>query len=175
MTLLLRGAIAAALLACAPATPGIELSVSEPGFLSIDGVYYGFGLRQPEPPIATQAKIAMLGAEGFHLQTLFDPGECTRNDGSPATRSGAGTPRLRHADLPLAESGLIEGLALAVAAPGLPPSLGIAQCRGISVVHWRSSDGDVRCAERIRFPFERGECPQLDRSDPGYISHSDFE
>jgi hypothetical protein len=169
------GAIALFLLALAPAVPGIELSVSEPGFLSIDGAYYGYGLRQPAPPGITYATIALLGADGFYLRTLLDTGTCQRSDGSAPTLAGPGTPRLRFADLPLAQSPSAEGLALATIGSGQAAALKLASCRGINVLHWRSADGDVSCGERIRFPFERGECPLLDQLDPNYISHGGFE
>lgn len=175
MTKLLRGGVAALLLACASAAPAIEISVVEPGFLSIDGVYYGFGLRQPAPPAPTFARIALLGSEGFYLHTLFDPGECRRVDGSAPTLVAEGTPRLRFADLPLSPETPADGLALATTAPGQPASVRLSGCRGINVLHWRSADGDVACDQRIRFPFERGECPQLDLADPGYIHHGSFE
>lgn len=173
MTLLLRGAIAAALLACAPAAYSIELSVSEPGFLSIDGLYYSFGLREPAVS-AKFAKVAMLGSEGFYLQTLLEMGSCQRSEGAPATMAGTGTRRLRAADMPLADAGLIEGLALALDS-GQSTNLRIASCKQIAVLHLQSADGNVRCEQHFRFPFERGECPQLDALDPTYITHSGFE
>ena len=170
---LLRGALAVFLLAGAPDSPGIELSVNEPGFLSIDGAYYAFGLRG-EPVVESRARIAMLGSDGFYLQSLVDIGSCRRADDSPATLAGAGEARLRFADLPLDQSAVVEGLALAVGT-SQSASLRIASCQGIAVLHWQSADGDLRCGQRFGFPFQRGECPQLDRLDPAYLSYSGFE
>ena len=170
---LLRGAFAALLLACAPDSTGIELSVSEPGFLSIDGAYYAYGLREP-PAAGGQAKVAMLGNDGFYLQTLVDIGSCQRADGNPATLAATGTPRLRFADAPLDQSSVVEGLALAVGS-SQSASVRIASCQGIAVLHWQSADGDLRCGQHLGFPFQRGECPQLDRLDPAHVSYSGFE
>jgi hypothetical protein len=149
----------------------VSLQVPEPGYLSIDGVYYGYGFRDPEPVPPLRATLRSLGAEGFHLRTRFALGACTRQDGSPASVVGSGQPRLRFGDAePVAdESGL------ALAAGNGAARVAMAVCRAATVLFLRSADGQVGCAERIAFPFQRGECPLLDASDPGFVFFAGFD
>lgn len=149
----------------------ISLQVPEPGYLSIDGVYYGYGFREPEPVPPLRATLSSLGGEGFHLRTRFALGECSRQDGSAASVVGSGQPRLRFGDADPVEGE--SGLALAASAGSA--RVAMAVCRSATVLFLRSADGAVGCGERIAFPFQRGECPLLDASDPGYVFFAGFD
>jgi hypothetical protein len=151
----------------------VSLQVPEPGYLSIDGVYYGYGLRDPEPVPPLNAVLSLLGGDGFHLRSVFALGNCRRQDGSAATAVGAGQPRLRFGDAAPVEGEA--GLALATSLPSGSASVGMAVCKAATVLFLRSADGYVACAERIAFPFQRGECPQLDASDPGFVFFGGFD
>ena len=151
----------------------VSLSVPEPGYLSIDGVYYGYGLRNPEPVPPLRAALSSLGSDGFHLRTPLALGACTRQDGSAASVVGSGQARLRFGDAePVAGE---PGLALATTPSAPSARVAMAVCRAATVLFLRSADGQVACAERIAFPFQRGECPLLDASDPGYVFFGGFD
>jgi len=151
----------------------VSLQVPEPGYLAIDGVYYGYGLRDPAPVPPVNAVLSLLGNDGFHLRSVFHLGDCRREDGTAVPIVGAGQPRLRFGD-----AGPVEGetgLALAAGPGSGAASVGMAVCKAATVLFLRSADGHVACAERIAFPFQRGECPRLDASDPGFVFFGGFD
>lgn len=160
--------LAASLAGAASAT---TLSLPEPGYLVIDGQYFGYGLRPP-PASSGSALLSALGAEGFHFHTVLELGQCSRANGTaPSLPDGAA--RFRSADSELPPN--LPGLAFAAAEPGAAVRVDLVACAGATVLLLRSADGDLSCTGALRFPLQRGACPALDAADPGHVYFSSFE
>lgn len=146
----------------------ITLTLPEPGYLVIDGSYYGYGLRSPAS--TSNATLRPLGSDGFHFQTLLDFGGCTRANGAALTTVQAGQGGLSVADTSARPTGLVFALA-----SGSGSQLTLGACRGANVVFARTVDGDSRCSSAITRPIARGPCPGVDAADPSFVFFDAFE
>ena len=166
--------IGLALLASCGAWAG-SVQLPEPGYLVIDDAWYGFGARSgPEP---SQARLSALDSRGFHLQTVFELGACSRASGQAISSAQSGQSTLSISDSAPGEASpaslLLPLLPLASADPA---RLRLAFCQGTMIILVRSLDGDLDCAMRLAFPYpRRGICPSLDAADSSFVFYADFD
>jgi hypothetical protein len=167
---LLRGALAGTLFASAlaAASPG-PVVLREAGYLAIDGVYYVYGLPL-EGGLRVPARLQPAASEGFAFAAEIGTTGCSLGPGAGALPPGL--PRLRHAAATAALP--TEGLALRGSLE-VPATMRFVSCDGALVMLADSATGTATCGGAIAFPFRRGDCPGLDRADPGYVFFDAFE
>lgn len=152
------------------------LRIPEPGYLVIDDVWYGYGVRQGNQ--TTQATLTPLASRGFHLQTVLELGSCTRSSGLPQSALSQGQAAFSATDSPATEllDPPLGSPALLPPAETSPAKLLLASCQGVTVMFLSSVDGDLSCQMRLGFPFaRRSACPSLNASDRSYVHYADFE
>jgi hypothetical protein len=157
--------VAAAL--AAPATShAITVTLRDPGYLQIDGIYYAYD-RPRNGTESVPAELHPRSSDGFYLRSLLSMSQCSGD----VPEGGASPATLRHAEL--LDHPSPPQLGLRVDGPGA--RFHVAACDGAVVLITRSASGSSRCAGAVPFPFRRGQCAAIDANDPGLIFFSAFE
>jgi hypothetical protein len=144
------------------------VTLHAPGYLAIDGIYYGFDLPR-QHLLRVPAELHARGTDGFFFRAQASLANCA---GSGDADGNVSPTRLRQAEVLDAPNALHMALQTA---PGPNASVTLAHCNGSVVLMLRSASGATACAGSFGFPFRRGQCPAIDAADPGLVFFDRFE